>query len=174
VQFIATLLHRPELVILDEPFAGLDPVNSQILKDTVREVAQAGATILFCTHVIEQAERLCDSVCIIARGEKVVDGTLSEVKRSHGGQHVALAVAGGVNSIDRLLADRALVARADNYGNYAEIELAQGSDPQRLLEQLVGTGARVTRFEITEPSLHKIFLDRVGADAAIAAASGNE
>ncbi|MBI4501772.1 MAG: ATP-binding cassette domain-containing protein [Gemmatimonadetes bacterium] len=174
VQFIATLLHRPELVILDEPFAGLDPVNSQVLKDIVREVAQGGATILFSTHVMEQAERLCDSVCIIARGEKVLDGSLAEVKQTHRGRHVALAVAGGVASIDSLLADRALVARADNYGNYAEIELAEGADPQRLLQLLVQTGVQVTRYEITEPSLHKIFLDRVGAEAAVAAASGNE
>jgi ABC-2 type transport system ATP-binding protein len=174
VQFIATLLHRPELVILDEPFAGLDPVNSQILKDTVREIAQAGTTILFSTHVMEQAERLCDSVCIIAGGKKVVDGALADVKRSHGGQHVVLAVAEGLESIDRLLADRAVVRRADNYGNYAEVELPAGSDSQRLLERLVSTGARVTRFEVTEPSLHKIFLDRVGAEAATPAMNRNE
>ena len=173
VQFIAALLHRPELVILDEPFAGLDPVNSQVLKDTVRELAQGGTTILFSTHVMEQAERLCDSVCIIARGSKVLDGTLSEVKRSPASLHIALAVAGGVGSIDQVLADRSLVARADNYGHYAEVELAQGGDPQRLLERLMQTGARITRFEITEPSLHKIFLDRVGSEAAIAVASGS-
>src|SRR2546427_9222121 len=79
VQFIATLLHRPDLVILDEPFAGLDPVNSQVLKDTVVELARSGVTIVFSTHVMEQAERLCDAVCIIARGEKVLDGTVQEV-----------------------------------------------------------------------------------------------
>ena len=173
VQFVAALLHRPELVILDEPFAGLDPVNSQVLKDTVRELARGGTTILFSTHVMEQAERLCDSVCIIARGRKVLDGTLADVKRSHRGLHVALAVVGGVASIDRLLTDRSVVARADNYGHYAEVELADGSDPQRFLERLMQTGVTITRFEITEPSLHKIFLDRVGPEAAVAVATGS-
>jgi ABC-2 type transport system ATP-binding protein len=172
VQFIATVLHRPNLVILDEPFAGLDPVNSQVLKDTVRQLAHAGTSILFSTHVMEQAERLCDSVCIIARGEKVVDGTVSDVKRSHRGRHVVVSVVDGVASIDNLLSDRGLVARSDSYGNYAEVELSDGSDPQVLLERLVRSGAKVTRFEVTEASLHKIFIDRVGPEAAIAAASG--
>jgi len=174
VQFIATMLHRPDLVILDEPFAGLDPVNSQVLKDVVRGLADAGATILFSTHVMEQAERLCDSVCIIAKGEKLVDGRIADVKRAHRGRHVAVAVADGVASIDRVLADRSIVTRADSYGHYAEVEMADGSEPQVLLERLIGAGARVTRFEVTEASLHKIFLDRVGHDAAVAAASGDE
>jgi ABC-2 type transport system ATP-binding protein len=172
VQFIATVLHRPDLVILDEPFAGLDPVNSQVLKDTVRDLAHAGTTILFSTHVMEQAERLCDSVCIIAKGQKVVDGTMADVKRNHRGRHVALSVANGTSSIEPLLADTTLIARSDNYGHYSEVELAAGGDPQVLLERLVASGARVTRFEITEASLHKIFVDLVGPEAAVATASG--
>jgi len=174
VQFIATLLHRPDLVILDEPFAGLDPVNSQVLKDTVVELARSGVTIVFSTHVMEQAERLCDAVCIIARGEKVLDGTVQEVKRAHRGRNVTVEVEEGVQSIDRLLADRSIVARADSYGHYAEVELADGGDPQQLLHRLVHAGAKVTRFEVTEPSLHKIFIDKVGPGAAVAPASGKE
>jgi ABC-2 type transport system ATP-binding protein len=172
VQFISTILHRPELVILDEPFAGLDPVNSQVLKDTVLQLARDGTTILFSTHIMEQAEKLCDSVCIIARGEKVLDGTLSEVKRTRGGRNVVVAVERGVASLDGVLRDRSLVAKADNYGQYAEVELAEGADAQRLLQAVLNTGARLVRFEITEPSLNKIFIDAVGPEGAKAATEG--
>ncbi len=166
VQFISTIVHRPELLILDEPFSGFDPVNTQLMKDIVLEVGRQGTTVLFSTHIMEQAEKLCDSVCIIARGEKVLDGLLSDVKRQHGGLHVIVAVERGVESVHAVLSDRALVAKADNYGSYAEVELLPGSDPQRLLEGLLRAGARVRRFEIAEPTLNKIFIDIVGADAA--------
>ena len=170
VQFIATVLHKPDLVILDEPFAGLDPVNSQVLKDTVLDLARQGTTVVFSTHVMEQAERLCDSVCIIARGQKVLDGRVADVKKGHRGRHVAIAVQEGLNSIDQVLADRTLVAKSDNYGQFAEVELAEGATSQRLLTRLLEVGAQINRFEVTEPSLHKIFLDRVGPEAATAAA----
>jgi ABC-2 type transport system ATP-binding protein len=170
VQFIATVLHRPDLLILDEPFSGLDPVNSQVLKDTVVDLARGGSTILFSTHVMEQAEKLCDAVCIIARGEKLVDGPLIDLKRRHGGSHVIVAVEGDQAALDAVLADRRLAAGADRYGHYAEVELAPGVEAQALLERLVAARARLTRFEIAEPSLHKIFLDLVGPEAATAAA----
>ena len=170
VQFISTILHQPDLLVLDEPFAGLDPVNSQLMKDTVMQLARNGSTVLFSTHIMEHAEKLCDSICIIARGEKVLDGTLSEVKRTHGGQHVVIAAEGGLNRHDALLGDRSLVAKSNNYGQYAEVELVEGADPQRLLQGLLAVGARLTRFEIAEPSLTKIFIDRVGPEAATAAA----
>jgi len=170
VQFIATVLHKPDLVILDEPFAGLDPVNSQVMKDTVLELARQGTTIVFSTHVMDQAERLCDSVCIIARGEKVLDGKVADVKRGHRGRHVAVAVEDGLKSIDQVLADRRFVAKSDNYGHFAEVELLDGIQPQQLLTRLLEVGARIHRFEVVEPSLHKIFLDRVGPEAATAVA----
>ncbi|GBD32025.1 MAG: putative ABC transporter ATP-binding protein YhaQ [Gemmatimonadales bacterium] len=163
VQFISTVLHDPELLILDEPFAGLDPVNSQVLKDTVVELARGGTTVLFSTHIMEHAEKLCDSVCIIARGRKVVDGPLSEVKRAHGGKHVVLALEEWRDGlIDEALQDRSLVTRVDRYGQYAELELADGAAPQEVLERVLRAGAKVTRFEVSEPSLHKIFIDKVG------------
>jgi ABC-2 type transport system ATP-binding protein len=170
VQFISTILHEPELLILDEPFSGFDPVNTQIVKDLVVELARRGTTVLFSTHIMEQAEKLCDSVCIIAQGRKVLDGKLAEVKRQHGGRHVVLAVDDGGGNVPRILADRSLVAKADDYGQYAEVELAPNADPQRLLEELVRGGARVSRFEIAEPSLNKIFIDLVGREAATAKA----
>jgi len=166
VQFIATVLHAPELLILDEPFAGFDPVNTQRMKDEVVELARKGTTVLFSTHIMEQAERMCDSVCIIAKGRKVVDGPLAEVKRKHGGRHVILAVEQGSDIVARLTADRRLVAKADDYGRYAEVELAEGADPQELLGSLLREGARVTRFEVAEPTLNKIFIDLVGGTAA--------
>jgi ABC-2 type transport system ATP-binding protein len=167
VQFIGTVLHRPELLILDEPFAGLDPVNAQAMKDTVVDLARAGSTVLFSTHIMEQAEKLCDSVCIIARGKKVLDGPLAELKRRHGGSHLVVAVERGGPAVHRIFEDRSLVAKSDDYGNYAELELAPGADPQRLLRELVGADAAVTRFEIAEPTLHKIFIDLVGPEAAV-------
>src|SRR3954466_3528434 len=94
VQFIGTLLHDPDLVILDEPFSGLDPINAQALKDTVVELKRDGRTVIFSTHLMDSAERLCDAVCIIARGEKVLDGPIEEVRAEHGGTHVALSLGG--------------------------------------------------------------------------------
>lgn len=170
VQFISTVLHGPELLILDEPFSGFDPVNTQLMKDVVVELARNGATVLFSTHIMEQAEKLCDSICIIAVGSKVVDGRLADVKRQHGGRHLVLAVEDGGAAVSRILADRALVTKADDYGRYAEVELARDADPQRLLEELVRHGVRVNRFEIAEPTLNKIFIDLVGRDATTARA----
>jgi len=164
VQFIATVLHEPELLILDEPFSGLDPVNTQVMKDTVVDLARRGTTILFSTHIMEQAERLCDAVCIIARGIKVVDGPLAEIKRQHGGSNLIVAAERSV-ALDRILSDTRLVKRADSYGNYAELELAGGAKPQDVLEMLVREGVSVTRFEIAEPTLHKIFIDLAGPQA---------
>jgi ABC-2 type transport system ATP-binding protein len=171
VQFISTLLHDPELVILDEPFAGLDPVNSQVLKDVVVDLSRGGTTILFSTHIMEQAEKLCDSVCIIARGDKVIDGPLAEVKREHGGRHVVVALERGDAPSTSLFEDQTLVSKADDYGQYAELELQNGVDAQAVLSHLVRSGARVKRFEIAEPTLNKIFIDLVGSGAATAPAN---
>ncbi|MFL5580998.1 MAG: ABC transporter ATP-binding protein [Gemmatimonadaceae bacterium] len=164
VQFIATLLHDPDLVILDEPFSGLDPINAQAMKDTVVELRRAGKTVIFSTHLMDNAERLCDAVCIIARGEKVLDGPVARVKDEHGGSHIALALHGGAsNGVGEVLADRSLVRRADDQNRYFEIELAPGARPQQLLQRLVAAGADVERFELVRPSLHQIFLQKVGA-----------
>ena len=106
VQFAGTLIHDPELVILDEPFSGLDPVNLQVMKDVVVEIARSGRTVLFSTHIMEQAERMCDRIVIIARGEKVVDGTVSEVKAGFGERHIALTFSRGKETAERILGDR--------------------------------------------------------------------
>ncbi|MBA3672174.1 MAG: ATP-binding cassette domain-containing protein [Gemmatimonadaceae bacterium] len=174
VQFIGTLLHDPDLVILDEPFSGLDPINAQALKDTVVELKEAGKTVIFSTHLMDNAERLCDSVCIIAHGDKVLDGTVSGVKAASGTRVIALAVADHARAlVGPVLADRALVARADDQNRYFEIELAAGGDAQELLRRVVATGATIERFELVQPSLHQIFLQKVGATGVEAGMSGH-
>ena len=170
VQFISTILHDPELVILDEPFSGLDPVNSQVLRDTVVDYRRRGKTVLFSTHIMEHAEKLCDRLCIIARGKKLVDGTLTEMKQAHGGKHVIIAFDGSPGGAAPIFADRRLVSRIQDFGQEAELELAPDADPQEILKALVSSGARLARFELASPSLHKIFVDLVGPEAATAAA----
>src|SRR5882762_5277978 len=157
VQFIATVLHDPELVILDEPFSGLDPVNSQVLRDTVIDYRRQGKTVLFSTHIMEHAEKLSDR-------------TLAEVKNTHGGKHVIVAFDGSQGNAQQIFADRRLVAKFQDFGQQAELELAPGADAQEILKALVESGARLSRFELASPSLHKIFVDLVGPEAARAAA----
>ncbi len=173
VQFIGTLIHDPELVILDEPFSGLDPINAQALKDTVVELRARGKTVIFSTHLMDNAERMCDAVCIIARGDKVLDGAVSAVRSAHAGRVVALGVEGdGRAALTPVFADRALVAKVDEQNRYYEINLAAGADPQVLLRRVMDTGASIRRFEMVQPSLHQIFLDKVGATGVEEGMSG--
>ena len=171
VQFIGTMLHEPELLILDEPFAGLDPINQQVLKDIVVHLSRGGKTIIFSTHQMDVAEKICDHVCIIARGRKVLDGALAEVKRVHGGTHVAVAFEDAGAGAEAMAAVADLVAAADDSGVSAELKLKDGVDPQLVLERLMRTGARIRRFERIEPSLNRIFLDKAGPEAADASAA---
>jgi ABC-2 type transport system ATP-binding protein len=174
VQFIGTLLHDPDLVILDEPFSGLDPINAQALKDTMVDLRQRGKTIIFSTHIMDNAERMCDSVCIIARGEKVLDGPISDIRNAHGARNVALGLNGSPNAmVGVILNDKSLVNRVDDSNRYFEIELAKGADPQVLLHRLIEAGAQINRFEIVHPSLHQIFLEKVGASGVEAGMTGH-
>jgi len=173
VQFIGTLLHDPDLVILDEPFSGLDPINAQALKDTVVDLKKRGRTVIFSTHLMDNAERLCDSVCIIARGDKVLDGTVADVKSEHGGNNVALSVAGGTAAIAQVLRDHKTIERVDDSNRFFEIALQKDADPQALLHRLIEAGAVVQRFELVQPSLHQIFLEKVGASGVEEGMSGH-
>jgi len=181
VQFIATLIHDPDLVILDEPFSGLDPINAQALKDAVVDLQRRGKTVIFSTHVMENAERMCDSVCIIARGEKVLDGQVTDVRSSSGRRNVALALAPNgsgngrpsENGVGAVLRDGRLVTRFDDNNRYFEIEMAPGADAQDLLHRLIEAGARIERFELVLPSLHQIFIERVGAQGVETGMSGH-
>jgi ABC-2 type transport system ATP-binding protein len=176
VQFAATVIHEPELLILDEPWSGLDPINAEVLREVVTEQKAAGRTVLFSTHQMEQAEKICDQVCIIARGAKVLDGKLLDIKRAAAADRlVALGFAGDEarGRAELALADRALVAatRPPRPGDTADLEaeLAAGVAPEALLAALLAAGAAVRRFEVVTPSLHQIFVERVGEQAAVAA-----
>jgi ABC-2 type transport system ATP-binding protein len=174
VQFIGTLLHDPDLVILDEPFSGLDPINAQALKDTIVELKRRAKTVIFSTHIMDNAERLCDSVCIISRGEKVLDGAISAVKAAAGDRSIALGLAGDVApAVQDVLRDTTLVRRMDDNNRYFEIELAPAADSQALLNRLIQAGARIERFERVHPSLHQIFLQKVGASGVEEGMSGH-
>ncbi len=174
VQFIGALLHEPELVILDEPFSGLDPVNAQALKDTVAELRTQGRTVIFSTHVMENAERMCDAVCIISRGEKVLDGAVSDVRGAHANHTVALTFeATPPDAVLALLRDPSRIARPTLPSRQMELELHAQADAQRLLADLLSAGARLERFELVRPSLHRIFLEQVGASGVETGMSGH-
>ena len=174
VQFISTLLHEPELVILDEPFSGLDPVNSQVMREVVVEVARSGRTVLFSTHIMEQAEQMCDRIAIIAHGAKVVDGALADIKREFGGRHVAITFTRNGDAARPILGDPTLVQRIDDRGATAELELAPGANPDVLLRALVNSDVGLSRFEVAEASLQSIFIAKVGAEGARATAMTGE
>jgi ABC-2 type transport system ATP-binding protein len=157
VQFIATVLHKPDLLILDEPFSGLDPINVDLLRDIVLERQRDGATVLFSTHMIEDAEKICERVCMIAGARKVLDGSIRDVKRSGGHQHLIVAYEGDPGFLD----DSSILTATD-HGQWVEIRLAPGADPQTVLRRALDTGVRIDRFELAEPSLREIFLERVG------------
>ncbi len=159
LQFASTLLHNPRLVILDEPFSGLDPVNMEMIKDIILEEKRKGITFIFSTHVMEQAEKLCDKICLINKGRKVLDGKLFDVKSRFGRNTVVLEFDG--NSAD--LKDLPGVEKVSDYNKYVELKLKDGASPQAVLEALVPK-VRINRFEFVEPSLHDIFVDVVGKD----------
>jgi ABC-2 type transport system ATP-binding protein len=162
VQFISAMVHDPELLILDEPFSGLDPVNVDQLKEIILELHQQGKTIVFSTHIMEQVERLCEYICLINKGRKVLDGRLSDVKHSYGENTIALEFDGKAD----FLKDKTLIDNVDGYGNYAEVILAKGVEPQQLLERAVASGIMLKRFQVMEPTLHNIFVNIVGREAA--------
>jgi ABC-2 type transport system ATP-binding protein len=159
VQFVAAVMHDPDLLILDEPFSGLDPVNVELLIDLVLELKAAGKTIIFSTHQMEVAERICDDICLINRSRKVLDGSIREVKRGFGRNSVAVRFEGGG---DGVLEDTSLVAGVKRHTDETEALLAPGANAQDVLRRLLASGATVTKFELVEPSLHDIFIEEVG------------
>ncbi|MGH7443506.1 MAG: ABC transporter ATP-binding protein [Longimicrobiales bacterium] len=163
IQFVGAMLHDPEIVILDEPFSGLDPINQQVLREIIVELKRADKTIVFSTHIIEHAERICDHVCIIAHGRKVADGAVPALKQEHGGDYVAIGFERPDTDGERLLRGLPIVVRVRQHGTAAEVALRDGADPQELLVHLINQGVRLRRFECTEPSLEEIFLECVGA-----------
>ena len=156
VQLLVTLIHEPDLVILDEPFSGLDPVNRDLMRDLILQMRRDGKTVIFSTHIMEQAEQVCDYVALINRGEKVLDGALSKV-RSSGGRAAILDYDGdGVR-----LQDLPGVIRINDSGKQAELFLQEDADSQQIIAALLQR-VQIRRFDLSEPSLHEIFIRAVG------------
>ena len=164
VQFVGAVVNRPELLILDEPFSGLDPVNAESLKDAVLEIRRRGTTVVFSTHDMTTAERMCDRIFMIFRGRKVLDGTLDEIQARYGFDTVRVRTAGG----GAVLAGVPNVQSVNDYGQLQEVRLA--GEPQRFLQDLVAR-TDVYHFEIARPSLHDIFV-RIARPAEESAAVG--
>jgi ABC-2 type transport system ATP-binding protein len=161
IQFIAALLHDPDFIIMDEPFTGLDPVNTVLLKEVLVELKRAGKTILFSTHQMEQVERLCDSICLINRGQAVLQGELRNIKASYRKPSVHIEYEGDGSFLN----DKSLVHSFHESAHGVEVRPAAGADVQDLL-RAVANRARVRRFAVVEPSLEEIFIEVVeGANA---------
>lgn len=161
IQFIATVLHDPEILILDEPFSGLDPINVEFLMEVIAEYKSADKTIIFSTHLMETAERLCNDIILINKARKVLGGSLREIKESYGMNLIAFR---GSNA-EKILNDRTLVESVVTHADEQELHLVKGIDPQQVLKRMVDAGVTVSKFERTEPSLNDIFIERVGQDA---------
>ena len=157
IQFIGTVIHEPELLILDEPFSGLDPINQDVLEQIVREFHAKGTTILFSTHLMDQAERLCERVCLISRSRKVLDADLKELKASERKGLVAVEFDGS----DRWLQGPEIDG-TDRVDGTLMLRLRDGADHQAILKRAVESGATIYRFDLVEPRLHEIFVRHVG------------
>lgn len=160
IQFLAAVLHDPDILIMDEPFSGLDPVNAAQMIEAFAEMRRRGKTLIFSTHQMEQAEELCQEIAIIHRGRLIVHGDIRSVKRSTGRQVVRLALANDPNILwlDQLFGVTVTKRRPD----FVEMDVERGCDPEAILRAALEHGGRVTRFEIGEPSLNDIFLASVG------------
>jgi ABC-2 type transport system ATP-binding protein len=157
VQFIAAVLHAPLLLILDEPFAGLDPVNAALVKDIMLDLRRNGTTIILSTHRMEQVEMMCDAICLIHRGRSVLAGDLRGIKQSYGKNTVRLEWSGD----DSFLELPGVIERVNHFGGMVEAKLLPGADAQEILRSAVGRGVRLTRFELVEPPLNDIFIEKV-------------
>ena len=159
IQFISSLLHEPGLIVMDEPFSGLDPVNAALVERTLLELKDQGNAILFSTHRMDQVEKLCDAICLINNGEAVLEGKVREIKSRYERNHVIVEFEGSsafLNSQE--------IAEAKNFSGHAEIRLKPHGNAQKLLHEAAGM-ATIYRFELVEPSLEEIFIQTVGGKA---------
>jgi ABC-2 type transport system ATP-binding protein len=159
VQLIATLLHDPGLIVMDEPFSGLDPVNAQLVEKTLLELKEQGRAILFSTHRMDQVEKLCDSICLINNGQAVLAGTVREIKSRYERNRVIVEFEGSAEFLKSTE-----IAEAKNFSGHAEIKLRPHGDAQKLLREATEV-ATIYRFELVEPSLEEIFIQTVGGDS---------
>ena len=155
VQFITSVIHRPPIVILDEPFSGLDPVNAATIKDVMLEMRDQGSTVILSSHRMEQVEKMCDSICLINHGRSVLDGDLRAIKQSYGKNTVHIEFTGS----DAFL-NHPSVASVNRFASGVEAKLKPGADAQEILRAAVQSGAQIIRFELLEPSLNEIFIEK--------------
>ena len=156
IQFISTVLHEPKLIILDEPFTGLDPINTQLLKDIIDEMQREGRTVVLSTHLMDQVEKLCKKICLINKGKKVLDGALADIKMSYSRNVVTIGFSGDPAHLEGYPG----VERVRAFGQELSVTLKPGTDTNELLRHALA-GGRVERFEIGEMSLHDIFIAKV-------------
>jgi ABC-2 type transport system ATP-binding protein len=164
IQFLAAILHDPEILIMDEPFTGLDPINVRLLKEAFLEMRDRGKTLIFSTHQMETVEELCESIAIVDRGRVVVSGAVRDVKRAMGRQVVRLATDGDGHGVE-WLDDLPWVTLTAEREDFVELRVPADQDPEAILRAALSRGDRVTRFEIAEPSLEEIFVEHVGRRA---------
>jgi ABC-2 type transport system ATP-binding protein len=160
IQFIAAILHDPQVLLMDEPFTGLDPVNVALLKEAFLEIKERGKTLIFSTHQMETVEELCESIAIVDRGRVVVSGSVRDVRRSGGRQMVRLAVEGDPEMAWLAELDGVRVTRRGQ--DYTEMQVTSGHNPEVVLHAALGRDLKVTHFEIADPSLEQIFIEHVG------------
>lgn len=157
IQFIASVISNPELVILDEPFSGLDPVNRDAMKDAVLELKKEGRTVIFSTHDMSVAEQMCDYVFMIYKGKKVLDGTLDSIKDIYGTDIIKIMSAGGAAVLNDVRSEVKGIENINDYGHVQEVRIEAACDPQDVLRSLISKTS-VSKFEISKPSLHDIFV----------------
>ena len=159
IQLISAVIHDPEFIFLDEPFSGLDPVSTEVLREAVVDLNRAGKTVFFSTHNMDQAERICHHILIMNKGSAFIQGATSDVKTKYGKRSVAVEFDGDAS----FLRQHEAVARLIEFPRWVELELAENAEPDDVLASLVGK-VKVRRFEVLLPSLHKIFVDELGGD----------
>ena len=160
VQFIATVVSNPELIILDEPFSGLDPVNAEIIKDAILDLRNKGTTIIFSTHDMSTAERMCDFIFMIFKGKKVLDGTLESIQGSYRNDIIKVRAEGDADALQNIKG----VEKVNDFGHIQELRITSNCDPQEVLTQIMQK-TRINSFELAKPSLYDIFLRIAGTEA---------
>jgi ABC-2 type transport system ATP-binding protein len=162
VQFIGTILHDPEFLIFDEPFSGLDPINTNLLKQIILEMKQKGKVIIFSTHLMEFAEKMCDTVAMIDKGKIILNGKLSEIKKKYASKNISLNYQGDIS----FLKNHTLIESIEDFGNTTGIKLKNENSDQELLKLLVSNNITVKNFNVDEISLHEIFISLAGKEVS--------
>ncbi len=162
IQFISTVLHDPDFLIFDEPFSGMDPINTNLLKEIILEMKNKGKVVIFSTHLMEFAEKMCDSIAMIDKGKIILNGKLAEIKEKYASRNVSLNYQGNISFLN----NHPIVERIENYGNTTGIKLKNDNSDQELLKLLIANNISIKKFNVDEISLHEIFVSLAGKETA--------